>query len=304
MTTPNLPAAPDDSFEFGSDYGSNLDEASIKQITTNGAKVSFTGVHTTVGNEIKAPITSQAGSINNHEVRIVSLEDGGTMTVYSGNATYTNIGGRIGVGVINGGQGAQSGTGSATQKLGGQHGGYQYREFDATTELAPTVAITVGAPGTSPGQAGGVSSFGSYLVGIAGTVGAIHTPRGAVSSASAPGAGGNNGGNFGGSNGFAGGASALATGGAGGSGGSGTPTPAGNGGTGGSVSTGSLTPCGGGGGGGGGGQQGLINHAGNGGAGGAPGGGGGAGGNCDLGTPGTFGPGAAGRVFVIQSAGA
>lgn len=286
---------------FATRQNTNIDAQKLSM--SGGMRGAVANANTTVGNEIKAPITSQAGSINNHEVRIVSLEDGGTMTVYGGNATWTNIGGRIGVGVINGGQAAQNGSGSATQRLGGNHGGYAFMEFDAA-DLPSTVAITVGAPGTVAGQAGGVSSFGAFLAGIAGTSGAIHTARGAVSSASAPGAGGNNGGGFGGSSGLPGGASALAAGGAGGSGGSGSPTPAGNGGIGGSVSTGSLTPCGGGGGGAGGGQQGLINHAGNGGAGGAPGGGGGAGGNGDLATPGVFGAGGAGRVFVIQSAGA
>lgn len=284
-----------------------LTEADAKSSMKAGTIGAYGNAETVHDNTVKAPITGYAGSIENHEIRIVSLEDGGTMTVYSGNATWTNMGGRIGVGVICGGQAGQVGiAGSTTQRLGGNHGGYAYREFSAA-DLPATVDITVGAPGNASGQAGGISSFGSYVVGVIGTTGAIHTSRGAMSSASAPGAGGNNGGGFN-SNGLPGLASALATGGAAGGGGGGSGSPAGNGGAGGSVPTDSLTPCGGGGGGGGGGQTGAINSAGNGGAGGAPGGGGGAGGNGGSppanASPGSFGPGGAGRVFVIQSAGA
>jgi hypothetical protein len=267
-----------------------------------GVVGSFNNAGAQMDNKVKAPITSHAGSIDNHEVRIISLEDGGTMTVYSGNGVWTNVGGRIGVGVICGGQAGQSGNGGTAQRLGGNHGGYAYAEFDAA-DLPATVDVTVGAPGTSAGQAGGISSFGTYVVGALGTAPAIHTSRGAMASASGPGAGGNNGGSYDNA-GFGGDASALAAGGAGGAPGGGGGGTAGHGQPGGSVSVDSLTPCGGGGGGAGGGNRGLISTAGNGGAGGAPGGGGGAGGNCEIGTAGTFGAGGAGRVFVIQSAGA
>lgn len=303
MTTPGI-TAPDGSFVLGSEYGQDITEASAKSLMSGGVKTSFGGAQTALNNEIKAPMVGQAGSITNHETRIVALEDGGTMTVYSGNDTWVNIGGRVGIGVINGGQAGQNGQGSSGQRLGGTHGGYQYQEFDAL-DLTATVAITVGAPGATQAQGGGISSFGSYLVGISGTLGAVLTSKGAVASASAPGAGGNNGGSAQGSAGLPGGASALAAGGAGGVGGGGTPSPGQPGAAGGSVSTASLIPCGGGGGGAGGGNAGLGSTSGHGGAGGAPGGGGGAGGNyIDLGTVGAFGPGGAGRVFVIQSAGA
>ncbi|MFE7798994.1 hypothetical protein [Nocardia sp. NPDC057440] len=56
MTTPHLPAAPDDSFEFGSDYGSNLNETSIMAIATGGAKTSFTGVQGAIGTQIRDPL--------------------------------------------------------------------------------------------------------------------------------------------------------------------------------------------------------------------------------------------------------
>ncbi|WP_157119806.1 hypothetical protein [Nocardia xishanensis] len=302
MTAPNQ-SNPDGALNVG-DFAAfqAMTEEDAKTAMTSGSVSSIDGARSTHDNEVKAPITSHAGSIDNHEVRIVSLEDGGTMTVYSGNATWTNIGGRIGVGVICGGQAGQSGGGSEAQKLGGNHGGYKYMEFDAA-DLPATVAITVGAPGTSAGQAGGISSFGSYVVGEHGVSPAIHTSRGAMASSSGPGAGGNNAGDFD-LAGFSGGSSALGSAGAGGAAGGGGGGTAGHGGAGGSVPTDSLTPCGGGGGGAGGGNRGLISTAGNGGAGGAPGGGGGAGGNCELGAAGTFGAGGAGRVFVIQSAGA
>lgn len=304
MTTP-YGSPPDQAWVRGGGewrYGQDLTEASAKSIMNGGVQGSYGGARQIYENDVKAPITGYAGSITNHETRIVALEDGGIMTVYSGNDTWTNIGGRIGVAVINGGQAGQAGSGSSSQKLGGTHGGYAYQEFNAA-DLDATVAITVGAPGTSAGQAGGVSSFGSYLVGAAGTIGAILTSRGAVSSSSAPGAGGNNGGAFA-SNGLPGGATALAAGGTGGADGSSGGQAAGDGTNGGSVSTASLTPCGGGGGGAGGGDVGIFGSGGDGGNGGSPGGGGGAGGNCDGGSAGTFGVGGSGRVYVIQSAGA
>ncbi len=305
MTTPNQ-GSPDGAYRWarGSRYGSDQTESTARSVTRANVGNTYGGIQGSINNDIKAPIVGQAGSIENHEVRIVSLEDGGTMTVYAGNNTWTNMGGRIGVGVINGGNAAQGGLGGSTngvQRLGGNHGGYQYREFDAA-DLPGTVAITVGAGGTTQSQAGGNTSFGSFLVGVGGTSGAIQTARGAMLSASAPGAGGNNTGIN--TAGLPGMASALVPGGLGGAGGGGIGSPGQPGQAGGSVDIGSFTPCGGGGGGGGGGNTGLGGSGGAGGNGGSPGGGGGAGGNCDGGSGGTWGVGAPGRLFVIQSAGA
>lgn len=289
---------------LGGRYGQDITEASAKAIMTSGAvgtDGAYTEVHDNINNEIKAPIAGQAGAITNHETRIVALEDGGIMTVFSGNDTWVNPGrGKIGVACINGGQAGQDGQQGSVQRFGGNHGGYQFEEFDATA-LTATVPVTVGAPGTAPGEGGGTSSFGGYLEGVTGLAGAIRSQRGAASSTSTPGAGGNNGGdNL--TAGFPGGSSALAVGGTGGAAGA----PGGNGGTGGSVDTGSTTPCGGGGGGAGGGANGGAGStAGNGGNGGAPGGGGGAGGaKAAFGGGGAQGIGGAGRVYVIQSAGA
>lgn len=295
MTSPNQPAT-DGAYVIGSNYGSDITEDSAKALMTGGAKTSFENAEEVHDTEVKAPITSQAGSITNHETRIVQLENGGVMTVYSGNDTWNNPGaGKIGVAVINGGNGGQDGAGGYSGlRLGGNHGGYQYKEFHCE-DLTSTVAITVGSGGSAAEQGGGTSSFGSYLVGVSGVAGAIHTPRGATPSTSTPGAGGNTGATIG-TAGVAGGNSALAAGGAGGN-----HDPSTNGGAGGSVSVASTTPCGGGGGGGGGSTTGAGSAAGNGGAGGAPGGGGGAGGIPGAGGAGGFhGAGGNGRVYVIQ----
>lgn len=298
MTAPNQ-ADPDGAINIGA-------FRAFQAMTQEDAKTAMTsGVRTSIGNaeevhdtEVKAPITSQAGSIADHNTRIVNLENGGVMYVYSGNDTWINPNkGRIGVGVINGGQAGQVGQTGSAVSLGGNHGGYQYEEFDCA-DLPATVDITIGAPGSASGEGGGTSSFGTYLVGVTGSQGSIRSQRGAMASTSTPGAGGDTGADqsVAGKN---GGGSALASGGSGGA--PGNPAP--NGGSGGSVDAGSATPCGGGGGGAGGpANGGLGSTSGNGGSGGAPGGGGGAGGMRGwLGDPGGIqGPGGAGRVFVIH----
>lgn len=272
-------------------------EEDAKSAMKEGVITSGTTAQTNFDNEIKAPLNGVADSVDNHEVRIVALENGGTMTVYSGNGTWTNLGGRIGVAVTNGGQAGQNGQGNdGVQRLGGSHGGYVYREFDCSS-LPATVAITIGAPGSTEAQGGGISSFGTFLVGVSGT-GGVQTRRGALATTSMPGSGGNNGGGLTNSAGFPGGSSALAAGGAGGAGSGGYVADPG--GAGGSVDTGSFTPCGGGGGGAGGGSSTTSGYGGNGGNGGSPGGGGGAGGNAQAGHFGIHGAGGTGRVWVIQ----
>ncbi len=280
---------------FAARQATTEDEA--KGAMKQGVITSGTTAQTAFYNEIKAPIEGQAGSISELDTRVLALENGGTLTVYGGNDTWVNNGGRIGVAVVNGGQAGQDGQATdGVQRLGGNHGGYQYREFD-TSGLPATVAVTVGAPGSSAGEGGGTSSFGGYLSGVTGT-GGIQTRRGALATTSTPGAGGNNGGGLTNSNGFPGNSSALAAGGAGGAGSGGYVADPGQ--PGGSVSMDSLTPCGGGGGGGGGGSSTTSGYGGNGGNGGAPGGGGGAGGNAQAGHRGLHGAGGAGRVYVIQ----
>ncbi|PEH74650.1 hypothetical protein CRM89_00435 [Nocardia sp. FDAARGOS_372] len=56
MTTPGG-SPPDDDYawEWGTDFGSTLDEATILAISTNGAKTKFTGVQGAVGSEIREP---------------------------------------------------------------------------------------------------------------------------------------------------------------------------------------------------------------------------------------------------------
>lgn len=296
MTTPNQPTI-DGAYKIGTVASDqSWTDTSVKAVIKAPPLASFTDAQDAHNSEVKAPLTSHAGSISNHETRIVNLENGGVMYVFSGNDTWPNPGtGQIGVGVINGGQAAQDGTTGSATRLGGTHGGYQYQEFNCV-DLTPTVAITIGAPGSTEAEGGGISSFGSYLLGVTGSVGAIRSRRGAVLSTSNPGAGGNNGGSNT-TDGLAGSGSPLATGGSGGVAGA----PAGNGTAGGSVSLDSTTPCGGGGGGAGGGANGGIGStAGNGGNGGAPGGGGGAGGQKSAGGGGgTHGAGGAGRVYVI-----
>jgi hypothetical protein len=51
MTTPGG-SAPDGSFVVGTDYGSNLDEATVHAITTGGARVSFTNVQSSINNPV------------------------------------------------------------------------------------------------------------------------------------------------------------------------------------------------------------------------------------------------------------
>lgn len=304
--------APDGAYTVGHvSTAQNYTTSTIKA-ALNGAPIEkYTNAQNVHNAEVKQPIASNTAGVANHEGRIVTLEDGGTMVVYTGNATWQNPGtGRIGVGIINGGQAGQDGlviSSGTNIRLGGNHGGYSYKEFDAS-ELTATVAVTVGVGGSTAYALGNVSSFGSYLSGVSGITGAVMTNKGVVTSGSTPGVGGNNGGGGDSSPGLAGSNSALATGGAGGIGGV-AGAPATNGSPGGSVDTGSLTPCGGAGGGAGGGTdfQHFVNPVnvggGTGGAGGAPGAGGGAGGNDRYNSiVGPGGQGGVGRVFVIQSA--
>ncbi|MEV6555857.1 hypothetical protein AB0M22_09085 [Nocardia sp. NPDC051756] len=51
MTTPGA-SRPDDAFIVGSEFGSDLNEASVKAITTGGAKVSFTNVQNSINNPV------------------------------------------------------------------------------------------------------------------------------------------------------------------------------------------------------------------------------------------------------------
>ncbi|WP_052047348.1 MULTISPECIES: glycine-rich domain-containing protein [Nocardiaceae] len=246
-------------------------------------------------------VAEQAGSIEGLEVRVTALEGGGTRTVYSSNFVWENPGsGTVKVAVFNGGQCGQDSRQSNTA-IGGVHGGYQLKEFRCA-DLPATVNGAVGAGGVTNLQAGGTTSFGTYLVGLSGAPGSILTKEGAVASTSAPGSGGDGG--LSQSNGFKGGASALAD---GGNGGAGTTAGAGgNGQPGQSVPIESDVPCGGGGGGGGGSFGGAFGDPGDGGAGGAPGGGGGGGGsktNLNPAGVGPGGPGANGRLIIIYTPG-
>lgn len=264
----------------------------LKGIT--GGFIDLTGYFQDVEDQVDE-VVGQTGEL---DTRVTALENGGTRTVYTANATWMNPGtGRVGVAVINGGRGGQSNNQGSGNRLGGTHGGYVFREF-ACADLSPTVALVVGAGGATGYGVGGVSSFGAYLVGLSGAPGSILTSQGAVASASAPGSGGQ------GASGNAdtatdGGASALAAGGVHG-------TKSVTGGAGQAVSTGSVVPCGGGGGGGGGGNADAFGQPGDGGPGGAPGGGGGgAGANREL-NPLAFaagGVGANGRIILIYTPG-
>lgn len=275
-----------------------LEAVAVAQSTAAAAQTTATAANTTA--ETANTTANNAATVaGNLDARVTALENGGTRTVYTSNASWSNPGaGRVGVAVINGGQGGQSNNQGSGNRLGGAHGGYVFREFNCA-DLTSTVAITVGAGGATSFGTGGVSSFGAYLVGISGAPGSILTSQGAVASASTPGVGGQ------GATGNAdtatnGGSSALATGGA-----RGTKSVTGSAGQ--SVSTGSVVPCGGGGGGGGGGNADAFGQPGDGGAGGAPGGGGGGAGAHGGLNPTAFasgGIGGNGRVILIFTPGA
>lgn len=276
-------------------------EQDAKGRMTTSVGVSWSGAQGSFGQQVFAPLNGQAGTISNHETRIISLEDGGTLTVYAGNDVWINPGvGRIGVGVVCGGQAGQDGLQSTSPAGGGVHGGYSYREFNCGS-LPSTVDVSVGAGGSSNGQGGGISQFGTLLIGQPATAGSILSNRGAMSSSSTPGVGGQSAApNVPAVAGTAGTASALALGGDGGVDGDVDGKP------GGSMDLDSITPCGGGGGGAGASMGGIGGSPGLGGAGGAPGGGGGAGGNRALANSGATrvgGPGGNGRVWVRYSTG-
>ncbi|WP_052493315.1 hypothetical protein [Rhodococcus sp. MEB064] len=251
--------------------------------------------------EVAEQAGSVIGDVDELKVRVTALEGGGTRTVYSANATWTNPGkGTVGIGAFNGGEAGVNGA-VVNPGRGGVDGSYSYREFNCA-DLPATVAITIGAGGASNGQDGGQTSFGTFVRPTSGAPGSILTPQGAVASSSAPGAGGDGGNNqVNGNNGYTGGSTALASGGLGGR------TNAGyNGSAGASVPLESDIPCGGGGGGGGAYRGDIFTNAGHGGAGGAPGGGGGGGGanNTQNGQGiGLGAPGANGRMVIIHTGG-
>lgn len=307
MTTPGAPR-PDGAFVLGTAYGSDLTESSAKAIMKGGTVSSFTKAQNAHNSQVKSPIgqvsgevQEQAGTIEGIEARVTALEGGGSRTVYSANATWSNPGtGKVGVGVFNGGEAGVNGA-VGTPGRGGIDGSYSYREFNCEN-LPSSVTIRVGAGGSNNGQNGGQSSFGTHVVPTSGAPGSILTPQGAVASSSAPGSGGDGGANQVNNNaGYSGGSTALASGGS-----PGTTSNGYNGSAGASVPIESEIPCGGGGGGGGAYRGEIFTNAGNGGAGGAPGGGGGGGGanNTQNGQGiGLGAPGANGRVIVIYSAG-
>lgn len=191
------------------------------------------------------------------------------------------------------GSGADSGTNSRTG--GGGGGAYLSRLFLASN-LTSTVAVTIGAGGTgvsdSSGNAGGNTTFGSYLIAYGGGGGGLGTAGGGGGGGGALGAGGNSTSNTGASGGGPlGSAASSANSGLGGAGG-GTNASGGasafGGGGGGSANTGGGSVYGGGGGGGGqtssvsaggtslfGGNGGASGNSATGGAGSVPGGGGG-----------------------------
>ena len=171
---------------------------------------------------------------------------------------------------------------------GGSSGGYRVEKIDASI-LGSTLDIQVGAPASTPGADGGISSVttggSTVLVESTPNGGSISTPQGYIASASNPGRGGKGGNATSGgavTAGLAGEDVQTVLGGAGGAGdthvGFGDAV-ADNGGSGGVGETAELPMCGGSGGGGGGGARGGdAARGGNGGNGGAPGGGSGGGG--------------------------
>ena len=267
---------------------------------TGGRAFNLGGASSWFGSQEHA-IAEQAGSLEGLEVRVTALEGGGTRTVYSSNFVWENPGaGTVGVAVFNGGQCGEIGryTGADYPTQGGAHGGYAYKEIRCQ-DLPATVAGTVGAGGATNLQAGGQSSFGTYVVPVSGSPGSVLTKQGAVASNSTPGRGGNGGDAVTTSIGEPGAPSALAAG--------GTAATNGPGGAGASVSLDSDVPCGGGGGGGGAGRGAPFQSPFPGGAGGAPGGGGGAGGKAaQVNSAATAlpGPGANGRIILIYTPGA
>jgi hypothetical protein len=113
--------------------------------------------------------------------RLTMLEGGGVVTTHTVSGTWTNPSPTehkaIQVICVNGGDGgARRSSNYHDQAKGGQSGGYMQKTL-YTDELPATVAMVMGAPGagaTSGGRGGegGVTSFGTYVVGMKG-VGAI-----------------------------------------------------------------------------------------------------------------------------------
>lgn len=238
--------------------------------------------------------------------RVTALEGGGTVTTYTVSGIWTNPypteHKRVKVAVYNGGDGgARCTVGYRDQPKGGQPGGFIERWF-WTDELPATVAMTIGGAGagnTSGGSGlpGGITSFGTLVVGTKG-VGAVYNDGARMPvPGAAPGRGGD--GVFTPGTGDSdvlipstdGGGGPFA---AGGLAGFGSTTPAVHGKNGASAPL--DVPSGGGGGGGGSAASGAV---GNGGNGGFPGGGGGAAGTLGLfnGNGGTAGQGC---IYIIM----
>lgn len=155
-------------------------------------------------------VQAQAGSIASTASAVVttSIIDGQTVT----RSSYTSGGSwskptppvgkrisRIAAAAINGGNGGNGPPGvNGDGAEGGEGGGYAYQEWSDHTQVPDTVAITIGAGGNgapvnSIGQVGGVSSFGTLLLGKPGTSN-VRTSQGAVGSTCASGRGGSGGG--------------------------------------------------------------------------------------------------------------
>ncbi|WP_172651143.1 glycine-rich domain-containing protein [Rhodococcus opacus] len=138
--------------------------------------------------------------------RIDKLANGDEIYLFTSNGTFTLPDGavRVGVGLIGGGDGGQSGfrnTGSPSGGAGGDNGGYVFRWFDAADITAP-ISVTIGLPGagaasatsgnggTAGGQ-GGKTRFGTLLESIETGTGLIIADEGLLSAAAtAPGSGG------------------------------------------------------------------------------------------------------------------
>lgn len=299
MTTPRG-SAPGGAFVLGTKFGQDITDASARQVMkagTVGTAGSYANVQFAHNSEVRAPMRGQAGSIAGLDERVTYLEGGGTLTMYPGNATWTNPNvGSIEVIGTNGGQAGQDGHSGGTISIGGDHGGFLSKSF-LCSSLPSTVLVTVGAGGATNAQGGGQSSFGTYVLPSSGQPGLIYTRTGIVASPSTPGVGGD-GGNSNNAPGNNGDSTPQAAGGkSGGNSGSGI-----NGLPGGSVPLDSITPCGGAGGGGGEYINAPFAAPGGGGAGGAPGGGGGAGGNhggINFAATSAGAHGGAGRMWII-----
>lgn len=157
-------------FSGASGYGSSFVSLASTEVARFPIQVSLGGTSSTSAASARAALATMGSAF---------------LRVYSSDATWNKPTGFIGalVEVVGGGGGGGGFvTGSSSVGGGGGAGGYS-RGYYASSDLASTIAVTVGAAGVAGatttgntlGGTGGTSSFGSHLSGTGGTGGAGST---------------------------------------------------------------------------------------------------------------------------------